>query len=204
MSQSATSTRFLNTSRDGDSTTSLGSLFQCLTTLSVNKLFLISSLTLPGRNLTVLPLVPSLVTWEKRPPPASLQPPFTQREGAARSTNRLLESLPGGENPGLAAPILPTRRARPRRYRPLLPREHLAPGPRVPSALSPQGASLTLSPETRRSGAAGRGGDEDAADRPVQGPRGASPFSAPRPWLRCPNRPDRLRSAARRATVRMR
>jgi len=28
------STLFLNTSRDGDSTTSLGSLFQCLTTLS--------------------------------------------------------------------------------------------------------------------------------------------------------------------------
>jgi len=39
MSQSATSTRFLNTSRDGDSTTSLGSLFQCLTTLSVKKFF---------------------------------------------------------------------------------------------------------------------------------------------------------------------
>ena len=34
MSQSATSTRFLNPSRDGDSTTALGSLFQCLTTLS--------------------------------------------------------------------------------------------------------------------------------------------------------------------------
>jgi len=33
----ATSTRFLNISRDGDSTTALGSLFQCLTTLSVEK-----------------------------------------------------------------------------------------------------------------------------------------------------------------------
>jgi len=31
----------------GDSTTSLGSLFQCLTTLSVKKLFLISNLNLP-------------------------------------------------------------------------------------------------------------------------------------------------------------
>jgi len=30
MSQSAISTHFLNTSRDGDSTTSLVSLFQCL------------------------------------------------------------------------------------------------------------------------------------------------------------------------------
>ena len=35
---------FLNTSRDGDSTTFLGSLFQCLTTLSVKKCFLISNL----------------------------------------------------------------------------------------------------------------------------------------------------------------
>jgi len=34
--------KFLNTSRDGDSTTFLGSLFQCLTALSVKKFFLIS------------------------------------------------------------------------------------------------------------------------------------------------------------------
>ena len=38
---------FFNTSRDGDSTTSLGSLFQCFTTLSVKKFFLISNLNLP-------------------------------------------------------------------------------------------------------------------------------------------------------------
>jgi len=37
MSLSALSTHLLNTSRDGDSTTSLGSLFQCLTILSVKK-----------------------------------------------------------------------------------------------------------------------------------------------------------------------
>ncbi|KAK4814535.1 hypothetical protein QYF61_022254 [Mycteria americana] len=36
---STTSTRLLNTSRDGDSNTSLGSLFQGLTTLSVKKIF---------------------------------------------------------------------------------------------------------------------------------------------------------------------
>jgi len=36
---SAMSTRLLNTSRDGDLTTSLGSLFQCLTTLSVKNFF---------------------------------------------------------------------------------------------------------------------------------------------------------------------
>ena len=41
------STRFLNISRDGDSTTSLGSLFQCLTILSVKKFFLVSNLNLP-------------------------------------------------------------------------------------------------------------------------------------------------------------
>jgi len=38
---------FLKTSGDGDFTTSLGSLFQCLTTLSVKKFFLISNLNLP-------------------------------------------------------------------------------------------------------------------------------------------------------------
>jgi len=36
MSLSTTSKWFLNTSRDGDSTTSLGGLFQCLTALSEN------------------------------------------------------------------------------------------------------------------------------------------------------------------------
>jgi len=38
---------FVNPSRDGDSTISLGSLVQCLTTLSVKKFFLISNLNLP-------------------------------------------------------------------------------------------------------------------------------------------------------------
>ncbi|KAK4812355.1 hypothetical protein QYF61_017132, partial [Mycteria americana] len=42
MSLSTSSKRPLNTSRDGDSTTSLGSLFQCLITLSVKKNFLMS------------------------------------------------------------------------------------------------------------------------------------------------------------------
>ena len=76
ISQSATSTHFLNTYRDGDSTASLGSLFQCLTTLSVKKFFLISSLNLPWCSLRSLPLILLLVTWEKRPTPASLQPSF--------------------------------------------------------------------------------------------------------------------------------
>jgi len=51
MSLSTASKWFLNTSRDGDSTTSLGSLFQCLTTLPVKKFFLISKLNLPRCNL---------------------------------------------------------------------------------------------------------------------------------------------------------
>jgi len=38
---------FLNASRDGDSTTTLGSLFQRLTTLSVKNFFLLSNLKLP-------------------------------------------------------------------------------------------------------------------------------------------------------------
>ena len=49
--------QFLNTSRDGDSTTSLGSSLQCLTTLSVNKFFLTSNLNLPWRHLRPFPLI---------------------------------------------------------------------------------------------------------------------------------------------------
>ncbi|KAK4824318.1 LOW QUALITY PROTEIN: hypothetical protein QYF61_013593 [Mycteria americana] len=77
--------------RGGDSTTSLGSLFQCLTTLSVKKFFLIPNLSLPWCNLRPFPLILSLVTWERdRPPPlynllsvvesnkVSPQPPFLQ------------------------------------------------------------------------------------------------------------------------------
>ena len=57
---SATSTCFLNTSRDGDSTTSLGSLCQCLTTLSEKNFFLISNLNLPWHYVKPLPLVYSI------------------------------------------------------------------------------------------------------------------------------------------------
>ena len=60
MSLSTTSKRFLNASKDGDSTTSLGSLFQCLTILSVKKFFLISNLNLPWCSLRmqILPSPP--------------------------------------------------------------------------------------------------------------------------------------------------
>ena len=62
MSLSTTSKQFLNKSRDGDSATSLGSLFWCLTTLSVNKFFLISNLNLLWHNLRPFPLILSSVT----------------------------------------------------------------------------------------------------------------------------------------------
>lgn len=46
MSLGIKSKQFLNTSMDGDSTTSLDSLSQCITTLSGKKLFLVSNLNL--------------------------------------------------------------------------------------------------------------------------------------------------------------
>ena len=77
MSPSTTSTWLLNASRDGDPTASLGSLFQCLITLSVKKFFLISSLNLPWRNLRQFPLTLSLVTCKKGPTTA----PFLRHAG---------------------------------------------------------------------------------------------------------------------------
>ena len=47
MSLSTASTHFLNTFRDGDSTTYLGSPFQCLIALSEKKFFLVSNMYLP-------------------------------------------------------------------------------------------------------------------------------------------------------------
>lgn len=61
---SSTSAWLLNTSRDGDSTTCLGSLYQCLTTHLGKKVFLISSLKLPQCHLRPFPLILLLVTWE--------------------------------------------------------------------------------------------------------------------------------------------
>jgi len=69
MPLSTTSKWFLNTSRDGDSTTSLGSLFQCLTTLYVKKCFLISNLNLHWCNLRPFPLLLSPFSSEKSPTP---------------------------------------------------------------------------------------------------------------------------------------
>ena len=75
---SATSTLFLNISRNGDSTMSLSSLFQYLTTPSGKKFFIISNLNLSCCNLKPLPFILLLVTWEKRRTPTSFQPPFIE------------------------------------------------------------------------------------------------------------------------------
>ena len=56
----ATSSLALNASRDGASTTSLGNLFQCITTLCVKNFLLISNLNLPCLSLKPFPLVLSL------------------------------------------------------------------------------------------------------------------------------------------------
>jgi len=60
--------------RLGASTTSLGSLFQGLTTLSVKKCFLVSRVILPWHSFQPLPHVPSLGTGEKSSAPPSPLP----------------------------------------------------------------------------------------------------------------------------------
>lgn len=71
------STWFLNTSKDGDPSTYLGSLFQCLMTLYVKIFFLISKLNLTWLNVRIssFPLL-FLVTWVKTSTLTSLEPPF--------------------------------------------------------------------------------------------------------------------------------
>ena len=59
----ATSSLALNASRDGASTTSLGNLFQCVTTLCVKNFLLISYLNLPCLSLKPFPLALSLSTF---------------------------------------------------------------------------------------------------------------------------------------------
>ena len=56
----------LNISKSGDSTTSLGSLFQCLTTLTVKKVFLMFKFNFTYFSLCPLLLLLSLVTTERR------------------------------------------------------------------------------------------------------------------------------------------
>ena len=67
-------------------------LFQCLTTLSVNKFFLISNLNVPWCNLRPFPLIPSPVTSEKRAAPFSLQSHFRYLKRVIRPPLSLLLS----------------------------------------------------------------------------------------------------------------
>lgn len=80
MFPSAKSLHLLNPPKGGDSTSSLGSVFQCLTSLSMNNFFLISSLNLPWHNLRPFSLVLSLVICEKRLTPTWFQHPFSCRD----------------------------------------------------------------------------------------------------------------------------
>jgi len=91
MSLDATSVLLLNTWY-GDSITFLGSLFQYLTTPSENNFFLMSNLNLLWCSLRPLPLILSLVAWEKRPTPISLQLPFRELLRAIMSLLRLLQT----------------------------------------------------------------------------------------------------------------
>ena len=61
-----------NASREGACTTSLGNLFQWLTTLTVKHYFLVSSPNLPSSSLKPFPLVPSQHALIKCPSPAFL------------------------------------------------------------------------------------------------------------------------------------
>ena len=89
MSLSTPSKQFLNTSWDGVSATSLGSLFQCLRTLSV--VFPHIQPKPPLAQLeSFFPLVLSPVTSEKGPTLLLLQSPFRNLERAIRSPLSLL------------------------------------------------------------------------------------------------------------------
>ena len=81
----ATSSLALNVSRDGASTTSLANLFQCVTTLSVKNLLLISNLNFPYLSLKPFLLVLSLSTLVN-----SCFPPVEYRKATMKSSWSLL------------------------------------------------------------------------------------------------------------------
>lgn len=66
LSLSTAVTRLSNSSRNGDSTTPLDSLFQWLTTLLMKKILLVSNLKLPWQNMRLFPLFLLFYTWQKR------------------------------------------------------------------------------------------------------------------------------------------
>ena len=86
----ATSSPALNVSRDGASTTYLGNLFQCVTTLWVKNFFLISNLNLPRLSLEPFPLVLSLSTPVNSHSPSCLYAPFKYWKATMWSPQSLL------------------------------------------------------------------------------------------------------------------
>ena len=88
----ATSSLALNSSRDGASTTSLGNLFQCVTTLCVKKFLLIFNLNLPCLSLKQFPLVLSLSTLVNSHISSSLYTPFKYWKATVRFSQSLLFS----------------------------------------------------------------------------------------------------------------
>ena len=92
MSLNTTSKRSLNTTRVGDSTTSLGSPFQCLTTLSEKHYFLTSSLNLPWRRLDVRKYY--FFTLNRCPQLFSSSPRLKRAPSNLRKMLRRLKDLP--------------------------------------------------------------------------------------------------------------
>ena len=84
----------LNAFRDGTSTTSMGSLFKCLTTLWVPHFFLTSSLNLSSFSLKPFPLVLSLSNHVKCQLPSCLYTPFKYWKATTRSACSLLTESP--------------------------------------------------------------------------------------------------------------
>jgi len=82
----------LNTDRLGASTSSPGSLFQCLSTFSVHKCFLMSRINLPWFSFEPFPCVLSLDPREKSSAPPSPHPLLRKLQRAMRSPLSLLFS----------------------------------------------------------------------------------------------------------------
>ena len=82
----------LDAYRDGASTTSLGNLFQCVTTLCVKKFLLIFNLNLPCLSLKQFPLVLSLSTLVNSHISSSLYTPFKYWKATVRFSQSLLFS----------------------------------------------------------------------------------------------------------------
>ena len=110
MSSSAPCPWFLNTSRDGDSTTSLGRLCQCITTLPENNFFPYIQPEHLRYNLRPLPLMLTLLTREMRPRPTSPQPPFKELCRTTMSPLSLPFSSLNQTNPLSCSPHSPGRK----------------------------------------------------------------------------------------------